>query len=344
MIVREVLEKEKANYNKLVNHIIQSWEWGEFRQKAGLDLARLGHYEGGKMVASYQLTFHSVPFLPYTIGYLPKGPMPDGTMIKALRDVGQKRNAAYIKIEPNVIQTTDNLQLTTDKIKKLGLVESKKSLFTKYNFLIDLTKSEEQLLAAMHPKTRYNINVAKKHGVVVYDSSDEADFEIYSKLYFETTKRQHYFGHTASYHRLIWETLGPAKMARVMIAKYLPAGRQVKVPLVAWMLLNFGNTLYYPYGGSSPEFKEVMASNLVCWEAMRLGKKMGLKIFDMWGALAPDAKESDPWYGFHRFKAGYGPQHVEYVGTYDLVLKPQLYQALNMADRIRWAFLKATRR
>ena len=334
MIVREVLEKEKSSYNELVSHIIQSWEWGEFRKKTGLELLRLGHFEGSRMVSCYQLTFHTVPFFKQTIGYLPKGPLPNQAMIKALETEGAKRNAVFIKIEPNVLKI-ENGKL---KMENLGLVPSKKPLFTKYNFLLDLTKSEDQLLAAMHPKTRYNIGVAQKKGVEVYESTKPEDFEIYLRLYFETTKRQKYFGHTPHYHRLLWETLTSAKMARVLVAKY-----QGK-PLVTWMLLNFGDTLYYPYGGSSTEHKEVMASNLVAWEAIRLGKKMGMRVFDMWGALGPDANARDPWYGFHRFKAGYGPTHVEYIGTYDLVLKPQLYNALNWADRLRWTFLRATKK
>ena len=334
MIVREVKDSEKDLYNRVVTHVIQSWQWGEFRKKMGLDLVRLGHFEGNKLISAYQLTFHPVPFFKYTVGYLPKGPMPDDNMVEALKTLGERKNAAFIKIEPNVIMTNDNLQLTIDKLGQLGLISSKKSLFTKYNFLIDLTKSDEQLLAAMHPKTRYNIGIAQKKGVEVYESTSDADFEIYLKLYFETTKRQKYFGHTPTYHKLVWQTLMPAKMARLLIAKY--HGK----PLGTWMLLSFGQTLYYPYGGSSKEYKEVMASNLIAWEAIRLGKKNGFKIFDMWGALAPDAKESDPWYGFHRFKAGYGPIHIEYVGTYDLILKPSLYNTLNIADRLRWMFLR----
>ena len=71
---------------------------------------------------------------------------------------------------------------------------------------------------------------------------------------------------------------------------------------------------------------------------------MGLKIFDMWGALAPDASQKDSWYGFHRFKAGYGPMHIEYIGTYDLILQQALYRSLNLADRFRWLYLKTMRR
>ena len=336
MIVREVLDKEKALYNKTVTHIIQSWEWGEFRKKTGLEVLRLGHFEGSKLELAYQMTFHPVPFFKQSVGYFPKGPMPDAVMIKALKDVGEKRNVAFIKIEPNVV--VDRQKTNDERLTHLGLVPSKKSLFTKYNFLLDLSKSEEGLLAAMHPKTRYNIGIAQKRGVEVYSSTEDHDFNIYLKLYFETTKRQKYFGHTPNYHKLVWQTLKEAKMARVMIAKY-----QGK-PLVAWMLLNFGDNLYYPYGGSSVFHREVMASNLLAWEAIRLGKKMGLKTFDMWGALGVDADPKDPWYGFHRFKAGYAPAHAEYVGTYDLVLNPKFYNLLNIADKARWMYLKALRR
>lgn len=341
MIVREVTDKEKSAYNKVVSHVIQSWEWGEFRNKLGLELVRLGHFDGRKLVKAYQLTFHPVPILGQAIGYLPKGPIPDKLMVDSLRSIGEKNKAAFIKLEPDIIndrQTTNDERLT-----KLGLVESGKSLFTKYNFLIDLTKTEDQLLEAMHPKTRYNIRVAQKHEVQVYDSTSDRDFETYLKLYFETTRRQKYFGHTPHYHRLLWQTLKPAGMARVLIAKYQIPNTRYKIPLVAWMLLSFGDTLYYPYGGSSVEHKEAMASNLVAWEAIRLGKKLKLKTFDMWGALGPDAKENDPWYGFHRFKAGYGAKLVEYAGTYDLVLKLAMYQLLNVADRLRWIFLRTIR-
>ncbi len=334
MIIREVTDVEKAAYNKLASHVIQSWEWGEFRKSTGLDLVRIGHYSGNKLVKAYQLTFHDVPLFKKRIGYFPKGPMPDRDMIRALGDLGKRKGAAFIKIEP--LQQASGQ--ANGKLLKLGLVESKKTLFTKYNFIIDLSQTKEALMASFSQKTRYNIGIAQKKGVEVYESTGDADFEIYLKLYFDTTHRQKYFGHTISYHKKVWETLKPAGMARVLVAKYQGE------PLVAWMLLSFGDTLYYPYGGSSNKHREVMASNLVCFEAIALGKKMGLLNFDMWGALGPNANSLDPWFGFHRFKAGYGPRLVEYVGTFDLVLAPALYRTLNFADRLRWTFLKAVRR
>lgn len=335
-MIREIKESEKKEYNKAVSHIIQSWEWGEFRKKTGVIVRRFGEFKGDKLVSAWQVTFHKVPYLPFKIGYLPKGGVPTRAMVDSLSLIGNQEKAAFIKVEPNV--TVDSSQLTVDRLKKIGLVKAKKALFTKYNFIIDLTKTEDKLLEGMHQKTRYNIRVAQKKGVEVYESVKDQDFEIYLKLYFETTRRQGYFGHTPHYHRLAWQILKEAGMARLLIAKYQ------KRPLVAWMLFSFDDTLYYPYGGSSNEFREVMASNLVAWEAIRLGKKLGLKTFDLWGALGPDADPKDPWHGFHRFKAGYGPKHVEYIGSYDLVLKPTLYEVLTVADQARWAFLKATKR
>lgn len=332
MTVREVSPKDKSSYDNLVTHVIQSWEWGEFRKKMGIDVVRLGEFEGKKLTSAYQLTFHPVPFFKnITIGYFPKGPMPTKTMVNSLIDLGAKKRATFIKIEP-LQQASGQAH---DKLLSLGLVGSKKSLFTKYNFLVDLTKSEDQLLASMHPKTRYNIKLAQKKGVKVYDSTADSDFKTYLKLYFETTKRQKYFGHSPAYHQKVWETLEPAKMARVLIGEYQ------KKALVAWLLLNFGDTLYYPYGGSSTEYKDVMASNLVAWEAIRLGKRLNFKTFDMWGALPPDTDKTNPWYGFHRFKEGYGGNHVEYIGTWDLVLRPRLYTTLNLADKLRWVYLKS---
>jgi lipid II:glycine glycyltransferase (peptidoglycan interpeptide bridge formation enzyme) len=60
----------------------------------------------------------------------------------------------------------------------------------------------------------------------------------------------------------------------------------------------------------------------------------------MWGSLGPDASEKDEWYGFHRFKQGYGPRLVEYIGSYDLVIKPFLYNLYVLTNKIRWAILK----
>lgn len=309
------------HYNQRVTHIMQSWQWGEFRKSLGTPALRYGIYKKNKLEVAFQLTLHKIPLINQFVGYLPKGPFPDKDLVKALKKIGKEQNCAFIKLEPNIL-TTDPYPTPS------GLISSPKPLFTKYNFIVDLTKSEEELQNNMHPKTRYNTRLAFRYGVELKQRSDDRAFEGYLRLYFETTKRQGYHGHNEDYHRKAWEKLKKANMARILIATFKD------IPLTAWMLLNFKDTLYYPYGGSSNEYRNVMHSNLVAWEAIKLGKKMGLKKFDMWGALGPNADPKDPFYGFHHFKEGYGGELVEYIGTYDLVLNWPLYLLFTFIDKL----------
>jgi peptidoglycan pentaglycine glycine transferase (the first glycine) len=314
-------------YNKLVNHVIQSWEWGLFRQKLGTKLIRFG-LEDGKDKIAFQMTLHPIPFTNLNVGYLPKGPFLNKALADALIKIGKEHNCAFIKLEPNIRKDAINPKHIDKRFK-----HSPKPMFTRHNFVLDLTPSEDELLKNMHPKTRYNIRVAQKHEVAVEIRNDNQAFEDYLKLYFDTTRRQGYFGHDEHYHRLIWETLSNEGMAFLLIAYYTPEGTKKPLPLTAWMLLSFKDTLYYPYGGSSVEHRQVMSNNLVAWEAIKLGKKMGLKRFDMWGALGPDADPKHPHFGFHNFKKGYGGELVEYIGTYDLVLNYPVYYLVTFIDK-----------
>jgi len=301
----------------MIDHPLQSVEWEEFRKKTGVKIRR---------VNGLLMTIHKIPNTPFNIGYLPKGPMPDKKLIDTLKKVGREENCIFIQLEPNVVQSS-NLKVQNE------LKPSFHPLFTKYTFVLDLTKSEDELLKNMHHKTRYNIRVAQKHEVQVIEENSDKAFKEYLKLTKETTKRQSFFAHSEQYHRFMWKTLR-GKIAHLFLAKY-----KGKI-LAAWIVFVYGGTLYYPYGASSSEHREVMASNLVMWEVIKWGKKIGLKKFDMWGALELNPDEHDPWFGFHRFKEGYGPKHVEFVGSYDLVIKPFWYELYKIADKIRWIFLR----
>lgn len=318
----------KERYTTVANHIMQSWQWGDFRKKLKQTVLRYGFYEGRILKKVFQITLHPIPLTRYFVGYIPKGPFPDKDLAEALKRIGQKYHCAFIKVEPNVLIENSKLKIQN------SFRPSPKPLFSKHNFIIDLTKSEEELLKSLHPKTRYNISVARKHRVKIERRIDPEAFEIFLKLYFETTKRQGYFGHDENYYRQFFTHFKNSKMARILIAFYNPPPKFEKTPLASWMLVNFKDTLYYPYGGSSPDYKNVMANNLIAWEAIRLGKKLGLLKFDMWGALGPDASPKDSWFGFHRFKAGYGGELVQYLGTFDLVLNWPIYLIFTLIDKL----------
>ena len=320
-----------STYNSLVNHPLQAYEWGQFREKTGIKVVR--EVVGGKAL---QITIHKVPFLNSTIGYFPKGNLPTKEALDKLLKVGREENCSYIQLEPNVEANSQ----TQTALSKLGLRPSFHPLFTKFTFVLDLTKSEEELLKNMHQKTRYNIRVAQKNGAEVKnDNSDEA-FEEYLKLTSETTRRQKFYAHGQGYHKKMWETLKASRFDPERLQSHLLLANYKKKTLVAWILFTFKDTLYYPYGASSSEHREVMASNLLMWEAIKFGKRLGLKNFDMWGSLGPNPNPKDPWFGFHRFKEGYGPRLVEFVGSYDLVINPTNYQLLKALDKTRWAYLR----
>jgi len=331
----DITEKDHKQFNNLAAHPLQSFEWGEFRKKTGIKVIRKGFVENKKLDQAFQLTIHPIPHTSFTIGYLPKGVFPTKQLIEELEKIGKTEKCIFIQLEPNVVKDKDNN--SSFILRQLSLIPSAHPLFTKYTLEIDLTKSEEEILKNMHPKARYNIKVAQKHGVIVKEEDTKQAFEEYLKLTEETTKRQGFFAHSKKYHELMWETL-KAQDTNLLTAHLLVA-RYNAVPLTTWVLFKFHDKLYYPYGASSNEYREVMHSTLEMWEAIRFGKKNKLKTFDLWGAASPNAPESDPWFGFTKFKERFGPERVEFIGSYDLVINPLLYQFYKLADKLRWVFL-----
>lgn len=335
MVVREVLEEEKNNFNQVVNHPLQSWEWGEFRKKTGVEVVRLGVFEKGKLIDGWQLTVHQLPKIPYTVIYFPRGPQPNELMLSSLKKIGLQKKAVFLKMEPNIAfpYPSKDLLSLREKVSQMGLVEGR-SLFTRFSFWLDLTKSEEEILKAMKSKTRYNIRLAFKKGVEVVEDNSYSAFKTYLNLLSETTKRQGFYAHTPSYHYLLWETFKNTNIYHLFLAKYK------KEVLAAYVFFVFKDFLYYPYGASTRRHREVMAPYALFWEAIRFGKQKGCRVFDMWGTPGPNPSTSDPWFGFHRFKEGFGSQLVEFLGTYDLVFNSPFYTLFTRFDRFRWRFLR----
>jgi peptidoglycan pentaglycine glycine transferase (the first glycine) len=242
-------------------------------------------------------------------------------VMKRLRDLGKKRKAIGIRLEPN-------LPAGRQVLGNVGLVRGRK-LFKDKTYWWNLTKSEEELLKAMHPKGRYNIKVAQKHGVTVKQSDD---IDKYLELMFEgTAKRQGIYSHSRNYHRQLWSVLrqgfgGLSMTAHLWVAEY-----EGKI-LAADIIFEFKDKIYYSYGASALEHKEVMAPTLLLWEIARYYKKQNIKIFDLWGA--------EEGKGFSRFKSQFGADLIEMTGTFDLPINMPLYWVFRVAEEIRWRILR----
>ena len=239
----------KETFNKTASHPLQSWEWGEFRKRAGNELVR---FPFG------QITLHKIPFTPFKVAAFEKGPAPTSKMLEKLKKLAREENLVFIKLEPNVLKNERLIGL----LKKNGATRGKR-LFTPTTFWIDLTPSEEELLKSFHSKTRYNIRMAQKNGVEVKENNSDKAFEKYISLTRETAQRQKFYAHTEKYHRLMWTVLhkemvkeGKAPIARLLTATYK------KETITAWILFVWRDFLYYPYGASTDKYKNVMANNL----------------------------------------------------------------------------------
>lgn len=338
MVIREVLKQEQEIFDQVVSHPLQTWAWGEFKaQTPGTEVLRLAAFDGSRLTKGYQFTIHTVPYLGWKIGYFPKGQAPDDAQMYAIRTAARQHNLVYVKIEPDISapveKATSLLQPHRDYLTQ-NSCQKGRVMFTPYSFILDLTPTEDDLLAGLKSKTRYNVKLAQKSGVQVTVDNSEAAFAEYIKLWKETTKRQAFYSHDQKYHQNMWAFMNKSGTAHLLKATYQ------NQTLGIWIVFVHAGVLYYPYGASSRQHREVMANNLLAWEAIRFGKQQGCRSFDMWGSLGPDADPDNPWFGFHRFKAGYGGELCEFVGTYDYVADPQRHQVFTKLDDLRWKLLR----
>jgi len=316
-------------------HPLQSHEWAEFRKAWGNEV----------LETKYGIiTLHKIPLLPYKAGMFIKGPIPTQEMLTDLKKLAKEKSLIFIKLEPSFANVSHSAKAAGDKsegqtqfskavelLKKNGCVQGK-TLFTPTTFWIDLTKSEDELMKSFSSKTRYNIRVAQKHGVEVLEDNSDKAFKIYLELMRETVERQGFYTHTEKYHRLMWKYLNEELRTKneKPVARLLTARYKGEI-ITCWIVFVYKDFLYYPYGASSEKYKNVMANNLMMWEAIRYGKKLGLKTFDLWGR--------EEGKGFTRFKEGYNPQVVEFLGTWDLAISPY-YWPYRLGEFIRWQILR----
>jgi lipid II:glycine glycyltransferase (peptidoglycan interpeptide bridge formation enzyme) len=333
MLVRELGPEEKDLYNDFVaaspqGHLVQSWQWGEFKKSQGTPPIRYGVFDEEKLLATAQLTLHQLPWSKMKIAYLPKGPIVSADVSKILphlakiwNELAKEQNLIFLKIEPKV--TVEIVGWET-ALANSGFKKSGKWLFTEYNFMLDLRPPEAEILAKMKKNGRYYIKFAEKKGVTTYLDPSEHALERHLVLQHQTADRQNFLVHTDSYYRDLWQKLSGEKMAYLLAAKY-----QNKI-IASWMVLRFGKTLYYTFGAYDTAHKDLNAMYALAWAAIKLGKSLGCETLDMWGAANPELGERQAIWGSHQFKENFGPDLVHYLGPHDLAFKPNWYKIFSL--------------
>jgi lipid II:glycine glycyltransferase (peptidoglycan interpeptide bridge formation enzyme) len=223
------------------------------------------------------------------------------------------------------------------ELKRRGWEYSSDQIQFKNTVLVDLSFSEEQLLARMKQKTRYNIRLAEKKGVALRIGTQE-DLPILYKMYAETSIRDGFVIRDEGYYKTVWQTFSGNAQSPIsnfqapitnynLLAPYTePLIAEVdNEPVAAIFVFYFAGRAFYVYGMSKEKHREKMPTYLLQWEAMKRAKAKGCTVYDLWGA--PDTfEESDTLWGVYRFKEGLGGQVVRTLGAWDFAPNPLWYK------------------
>ncbi|UCF27940.1 MAG: peptidoglycan bridge formation glycyltransferase FemA/FemB family protein [Chloroflexota bacterium] len=313
-------------------HLLQTGAWGELKSVFGWQAVRLV-VESESDNWGAQILFRKLP-LDLTLAYIPKGPVLQGAALgEKVKFPGQAfwtdvdqlcraRRAIFLKVEPDHWYRQSN---SDGNGPPAGFQESPHAIQPMRTIIVDLQENEEEILARMKQKTRYNIRLASKKGVEVNPS---ADLETFFDLLEATGERDQFGIHSYDYYRTAYDLFKPDGDCELFIAKY---GGE---PIAGLMVFLAGHRSWYLYGASQSLHRERMPTYLLQWEAMKWARMAGCFQYDLWGIPDFDeqvleaefANRSDGLWGIYRFKRGFGGEITRSVGPWDRVYQPILYK------------------
>lgn len=313
-------------------HVLQTPAWGDLKSRFGWSVDRVALKRGDRIVAGAQVLFRRLPLRLGTLAYVPKGPIVDPTdaeleaaLMAALDRCARRKRAVLLKLEPDALQ-----------FDRPGFRISPHTVQPPRTIVIDLTRSEADILAAMHSKTRYNIRLSAKKGVSVREAT-RSDLPAFAALMQRTGQRDGFAAHAPDYYAAAFDLFASGDRAKLFVA-------EVESEMVAGLLVfAHGDRAWYFYGASGDAHRERMPNHALQWHAMRWAKSIGCREYDLWGI--PDADEStleaqyldrhDGLWGVYRFKRGFGGNVVRFAGAFDRVYNPMLYRAYLFALKYR---------
>lgn len=245
-------------------------------------------------------------------------------ILSEVKEIAQEIKAMFFKFEPMM---EDARQV--DVLEKVGFKKSAKFIQPQSTIVMDLKKTEEELLVGMHPKTRYNIRVAQKNGVQIRQLENiEEDYEIFWNLLQKTAERDKFFTHEKEYYRVLLSFFGMGDGVESRAACKIFLAEQNGKILAGAIVLFFENQAYYLHGASDYGHRNLMAPYQLHWEIIKEAKKQNYETYDFWGI---DEKK---WPGVTRFKRGFGGREVNYIGSYDFVLNKISYFFYTLKGKI----------
>jgi len=306
---------------------LQSWAWGRFKQHFGWAPARLILPLGrGATPAVAQVLFRRLPYSPFTVGYLPRGPLLDyadevalAAMARALDRVARRYRAINITWElpipedPGLVSRLARYHLRPTKGVQHGATR-----------VIDIAPPMEEVTTRQKPKWRSNTRLALKHGVRVRQAASSGDLKAWYSLLETTSSRDGFTVRGIDYYRHFWESTQGSGDTVLLLAEHEEA------LLAGIMVHRFAQEATYLYGASSDAGRNLMPNHLLQAEAMRWAKERGATRYDLFG-IAASEDPADPLAGITRFKAGFGGEAIRYAGAFERVYHPLLHAAVQRA-------------
>ena len=294
----------------------QSWNWGEFHEKMGQKIWRFGFYEQNELmgialvekVKAKRGMFLAIEHGPITKGFRSQIVK---LLLEKLKEIAKGEDASFIRISPIWERNEENKKIFRD----LGFRSSPTYAAAESSWKLDVTPSEEEILAQMRKTTRYLIRqVMKNPDVEIMKSERKEDLETFDILNKEIGKRQQFVPFSMKYSESEFEALSKDNAVSLFFGKY-------KNEVVAAALLVFWSGIgFYHQASSKGEYAKLSIPYLLQWEAIREAKRRGCKLYDFWGYVDPKQYPSHPWAGPTLFKMGFGGKAYEYVKTQDYPL------------------------
>jgi peptidoglycan pentaglycine glycine transferase (the first glycine) len=327
-------------------HFLQTHEWAQVKEKYGWkSMPFLWHDVSGKVVAAAMVLKRQVLNRGFaariSILYAPKGPLLDwknealrSRVLDDLQSLARKHGAIFFKMDPDVVLGWGVPQREHDSVDDVGQnvafaltnrgwKYSADQVQFKNTILVDLSPTQEEMLARMKQKTRYNIRLAEKKGLGLRVGT-MADLPMLYKMYAETSLRDGFVIRDENYYKTVWATFMDS--AGDTRPSAFPLIAEVNGEAVAAIFLfSFGGRAYYVHGMSRDVHREKMPTYFLQWEAMKRAKAAGCRLYDLWGA--PDEfNESDSMWGVYRFKEGLGGEVVRTLGAWDYAPNTLFYR------------------
>ena len=316
-------EVSLAEWNRFLEqyptaHILQTGEWGELKSAFGWEAVRVINGTAGA-----QILIRKLP-LGFTVAYIPKLAIGDQRLVigeefwKELDSVCRRHRAIFLKIEPDAWKGEIAFHNST-------FIFSKQNIQPPRTILVDIRGSEDEILARMKQKCRYNIRLAEKKGVTVRTWDD---IDGLYKMIQITGGRDGFGVHSLEYYLRAYKLFHPTGMCELLVAEF------ESKPLAALMVFARGRRAWYIYGASNDEERNRMPTYLLQWEAMRWARSKAAEEYDLWGV--PDEDEAtleaqfenrnDGLWGVYRFKRGFGGELKRAAQAMDKIYNPLLYR------------------